>query len=97
MCLRFRRLFDLSLNKFSTVAEMFSLGWEVGGAAWRWRRLLWELEEELLGECRHLLYNFVVQSDVFDKWQWLPDLRGVTPCAEYIKFSLLRWILYVLT
>ena len=76
LCHRFSRLFDLSLNKSSTVAEMFSLGWEVGGAAWSWRRQLWEWEEELLGECRFLLNNFVVQTDVIDRWQWLPDTVG---------------------
>lgn len=30
MCRWFSRSFDLSLNKLITVAEMFSLGWEVG-------------------------------------------------------------------
>jgi len=75
LCRRFSRLFNLSLNKSSTVAEMFSLGWEVGGAAWSWRRRLWEWEEELLGECR-LLLNFVVQTNVIDRWQWLPDTVG---------------------
>jgi len=93
LCRRFRRLFDLSLNKLSTVAGMFSLGWEVGGAAWRWRRRLWEWEEELLGECRQLLYTFVVQTDVSDRWQWISDIEGVTLCVEHIKFLLLRWIL----
>ncbi|MCI17770.1 putative non-LTR retroelement reverse transcriptase related protein, partial [Trifolium medium] len=37
---RFRRLFDLSEHQSSTVAEMSSLGWEVGGGAWypdRWQ------------------------------------------------------------
>ena len=30
LCRQFSRLFDLSLNKLATVAEMFFLGWEVG-------------------------------------------------------------------
>jgi hypothetical protein len=30
LCRWFGRLFDLSLNKLITVAEVFSLGWEVG-------------------------------------------------------------------
>jgi hypothetical protein len=37
---RFRRLFDLSENKSNIVAEMFSLGWEVGGETRVWRRQL---------------------------------------------------------
>jgi len=76
LCRRFSHLFDLSLNKSSTVAEMFSLGWEEGGEVWGCRRRLWDWEEEMLGECRHLLDNFVLQTDVFDKWQWLPDIAG---------------------
>ncbi|MCI18579.1 DNA-directed RNA polymerase, partial [Trifolium medium] len=51
LCVRFRRLFDLSVNKSSMVAEMFSLGWGIGGEAWEWRRQLWAWEEEMLGEC----------------------------------------------
>ncbi|MCH83870.1 cysteine-rich receptor-like protein kinase [Trifolium medium] len=35
---RFRRLLDLAENKSSTVAEIFSLGWEADGEAWVWRR-----------------------------------------------------------
>jgi hypothetical protein len=34
LCERFRRQFDLAENKSSTVAEMFSSGWEAGGEAW---------------------------------------------------------------
>jgi hypothetical protein len=48
---RFRRLFDLSVFQSSTVAEMSSLGWEVGGNAWVWRRQLWVWVEAMLREC----------------------------------------------
>ncbi|GAU41139.1 hypothetical protein TSUD_288280 [Trifolium subterraneum] len=34
LCERFQHLFDLTINKSSTVAECFSLGWGPGGAAW---------------------------------------------------------------
>jgi hypothetical protein len=34
----FGRLFDLAVTKSSTVSKMYSLGWEVGGEAWVWRR-----------------------------------------------------------
>ncbi|MCI18011.1 cysteine-rich receptor-like protein kinase, partial [Trifolium medium] len=40
LSVKYRRLFDLSLHKSSTVAAMQDLGWEVGGAAWSWRRQL---------------------------------------------------------
>ena len=55
-CVRFRHLFDLAIDESCTVAHMFSSGWDVGGAGWRWRRRLWVWEEEMLGECIILLY-----------------------------------------
>ena len=33
----FARLFELSENKLATVSEMYTLGWEEGGEAWKWR------------------------------------------------------------
>jgi len=30
----------------------------------------------MLGECHLLLNTFVVQIDVSDRWQWLPDIMG---------------------
>jgi hypothetical protein len=92
LCRRFSRLFDLSLNKNKTVGEMFSLGWEEGGATWGCRRRLWDWEEEMIGECRQLLDNFVLHADVSDRWQWLPDITGVTPCVEHIRIYQLRSI-----
>ena len=53
LCRRFARLFDLTINKLSTVAEMY----DRGGEAWNWRRRLWVWEEELVEECRTLLTN----------------------------------------
>jgi len=57
---RFSRLFELLENKLLTVAQMFQLGWEEGGDAWKWRRGLWAWEEELLVECRLLLLSVVL-------------------------------------
>ena len=37
---RFSRLFDLAVNKMTTVAEMYSLGWGGDDEAWKWRRRL---------------------------------------------------------
>jgi hypothetical protein len=53
---RFGRLFDLAVTKPSSVAEMFSLGWQAGGEAWLWRRQLWVWEEDMLRECQILLF-----------------------------------------
>lgn len=71
---RFRRLFDLSDNKFLTVAQMFHLGWGEGGEAWKWRSRLWAWEEEQLVECRLLLLSVVLQVNKNDVWSWVPDL-----------------------
>jgi len=60
LCRKFARLFDLTTNKFSTVADIYALGWKDGGEAWSWRRRLWVWEEELVEECRILLANVVV-------------------------------------
>ena len=50
-------MFALSENKFITVADLFSRGFEQGGEAWQWRRRLWAWEEEELEECRTLLLD----------------------------------------
>ncbi|KEH41231.1 hypothetical protein MTR_1g046940 [Medicago truncatula] len=73
LCERFPRLFDLSENKSITVADLFSLGVERGGEAWKWRRRLWAWEEEELEECRALLTDVSLQDFVSDRWVWLPN------------------------
>ncbi|GAU29681.1 hypothetical protein TSUD_53330 [Trifolium subterraneum] len=83
LCARFDRLFDLVVNKSSTVAEMCSLGWDTGGEAWVWQRHLWAWEEEMLGECQVLLHDFILQAQLSDTWIWRLDpvsgysVRGV--------------------
>ncbi|GAU43191.1 hypothetical protein TSUD_300780 [Trifolium subterraneum] len=76
LSMKYRRLFDWSLNKHMTVAEMRGLGWDGGGATWLWRRQLWVWEDELLVECRGLLSNIVLQPHVADKWLWRHDHGG---------------------
>jgi hypothetical protein len=76
LSIRYRRLFDLSLNRAGTVAFMCLLGWEEGGAAWSWHRRMWAWEEVMLGECRSLLSNIVLQPIVADKWMWRHDPGG---------------------
>ncbi|GAU47626.1 hypothetical protein TSUD_281040 [Trifolium subterraneum] len=81
---RYGRLFDLTENKSSIVADICSLGWEAAGDAWVWRRMLWVWEEEMLGECQDLLHNFIVQAQVTDSWQWQHDpVRGYTIQGAY--------------
>ena len=60
LCMRFARLFDLTTNKLSIVADMCALGWGVDGEAWSWQRRLWVWEEEMIEGCRILLANVIV-------------------------------------
>jgi len=83
-CERFRRLYDLAINKVITVRTMFLLGVDVGGEAWQWRRRLWAWEEELLEECRALLLTASLQESLPDRWLWLPDQGGgYSVCGVY--------------
>jgi hypothetical protein len=69
LSVRFRRLFDLSVNKNRTVEEMFVKGWGEGCEAWEWRTRLWDWEEVLVGECRLFLANVVLQDNTPDHWR----------------------------
>lgn len=75
---RFRRLFELVVEKSCTVSFISALGWEDGGAAWRWRRRLWVLEEDMLRECVTLLRSVTLQFNFTDSWRWQLD-----PSASY--------------
>jgi len=73
LSVRFPRLFDLSENKTITMANLFSLGRMQDGEGWSWRRRLWAWEEDLVEECRALLFDVFLVPNVSDKWVWLPD------------------------
>jgi len=70
LSVRFRRLYDLSANKNRTVEEMYAKGWGDGGEVWEWRRRLWDWEEELVGDCRLMLANVVLQVNTSYQWRW---------------------------
>jgi hypothetical protein len=40
------------------------------------RRQLWVWEEAMLGECRNLLYDIVLQPNILDHWLWRHDTVG---------------------
>ncbi|GAU37807.1 hypothetical protein TSUD_276240 [Trifolium subterraneum] len=78
------RLFDLAVNKSVSVADMFQLGWGVGGETWVWRRQLRAWEDEMLGEFQTLLFTISLQAHSSDRWLWQPDLdRGYTVRSAY--------------
>lgn len=45
---------------------------------WRWRRRLWDWDEELLGECWLLLFDVTLQEQTSDQWRW-----RLNPCGGY--------------
>lgn len=46
------------------------------GDGWRWRRRLWVWEENLLEECRALLFDVSLFPNVSDVWVWILDPVG---------------------
>jgi len=58
------------------VADMTSLRWEEGGAAWQWRHRMWAWEEEMLGEGRILLFGISLHNNSTNHWQWRLDPSG---------------------
>ena len=86
LCDRFRRLYDLSENKMAIVAQMFGLGWDAGGEAWKWQRRIWAWVEE----CRILLLTVMLQIDTKDVWWWTLDpVAGYTVSGVYRTLILL--------
>lgn len=82
--IKFRRLFDLALNRECTVEEMAVLGWEEGGNTWVWKRRLLAWEEECVRECSVLLSNVVLQDHIQDSWRWLLDpIQGYSIRGTY--------------
>jgi len=59
-----------------SVADLFSVESERWGDLWRWRRRLWQWEEEMLAECRALLLDVSLFPNVSDRWVWIPDPSG---------------------
>ena len=85
LCIRFRRLFDLSNNKWTSVADIKRLGWGEGRSAWRWRRSLSAWEEKLLVECQVLLREVPLHDVSSYRWIWSSDpVVGYTMGCIYI-------------
>jgi len=66
----FNRLFDLGVNKMTTVADMLPLGWGEDGGAWEWRRRLLAWEEEQVRECSEILSYIVLRPNHLNMWLW---------------------------
>ncbi|XP_024640465.1 uncharacterized protein [Medicago truncatula] len=81
---RFSRLFELSVDKWVSVFDLFHLGWGENGEAWKWRRRLFAWEEEQLGEKCLLLQNVILQVDKEDNWIWkLEKFNAYTVRSAY--------------
>ncbi|RHN59920.1 putative reverse transcriptase zinc-binding domain-containing protein [Medicago truncatula] len=83
---RFTKLFNLSLLKSESVFGMFTLGWGLEGAAWRWRRGLFAWEEELVGDLRLLLQNVTLQVDRVDRRFWRLETDSVYTVRSAYNF-----------
>ena len=65
----FCMLFEFVDNKLAMV-EMFLLGWEGDGEAWKWRMRLFAWEKGLVGECIDRFSSIVLQVGVADRCVW---------------------------
>ena len=83
---RYNRLFELSLLKEETTFGMFSLGWGIEGDAWRWRRMLFAWEDELVGELRLLLHNVSLQVHRVDRRVWRLETPSVYTVRSAYNF-----------
>ena len=84
LSVRFPRLFDLSVYREVSVAEMSQLGWGEDGQAWSWRRGLFVWEEELVGELTLVLSTVALQVDNEDRWRWKAETSHVySVCSAY--------------
>ncbi|MCI28870.1 YIPF1-like protein, partial [Trifolium medium] len=59
-------------DKDVTVANMYRLGWDLGGNGWRWRRRLFAWEEQMWGGCCTIVANVVLQVDSSNEWGGCP-------------------------
>ncbi|XP_024640546.1 uncharacterized protein [Medicago truncatula] len=71
--IQFSRLYDLSVHKECSVADIERWRWVEGGNGWVWRQRLLAWEEESMRECITLLDNIVLQVHIQDRWRWLLD------------------------
>ena len=58
----------------------------VDGEAWRWRRRLFALEEEMLGEYILVLHNVSLQVDKDDRWLWTLETSQSFSVRSVYKF-----------
>jgi hypothetical protein len=55
------------------MAEMSTLGWEVGGGVGVAATVVGVRGEEMLRECHDLLHGIILQAWCFDTWFWRSD------------------------
>ncbi|MCI22479.1 pantothenate synthetase, partial [Trifolium medium] len=75
LCVKFPRLFSLSLQKEAKVRELVSVEGERYNWNFIWRRRLFLWEEESVSQLVTSLAN-VRLSNVEDKWRWVVDAEG---------------------
>ncbi|MCI02099.1 receptor-like protein kinase ANXUR2 [Trifolium medium] len=63
-------LYDLSLDKDMFVADMLVEEEGDKKIIWRWRRRLFQWEEEMVEVCRVLVLGVERKEEEEDRWQW---------------------------
>jgi hypothetical protein len=73
LCVRFPRLFSISMHKEATVADVWNQS--IAPDSWRlnWRRRLFEWEKELVNELMLLINPVVFRMEEEDRWGWEPE------------------------
>ncbi|GAU51692.1 hypothetical protein TSUD_415060 [Trifolium subterraneum] len=66
----FDRLYDISLDKDSLVSDMLIVEEGVRRIKWRWRRNLFQWENELVEVCNSLVMGVERKEEEADSWQW---------------------------
>ncbi|GAU43492.1 hypothetical protein TSUD_92030 [Trifolium subterraneum] len=69
----FDRLYDISIDKDSLVFDMLVETEGVRRINWRWRRNLFQWENELVEVCNSLVLGVERKEDEPDSWQWGGD------------------------
>jgi hypothetical protein len=78
------RLFELTENQSSSVAEMCLLAWGAGGEAWGAGETVVGLGGGNVGRVSDFTSPVFLQVQSPDTWQWQPDLvRGYSVCGAY--------------
>ena len=84
MKLKYKRLFEISLQKDEVVLDMGR--WDEGGWRWEllWRRGFFDWENVLVNNLLQKLNRAKIACNVQDAWRWIPDVDGYSVRTAYM-------------